>query len=390
MDSYPIPKVEDLLATLGGGEKFTKLDMSQAYQQLQVDDESKQYTTINTRKGLFQYTRLPYGISSGPGIFQRNMENLLQNIPYVIIRVDDILVSGASDEDHLNNLEEVLKRLASAGLRLRKNKCVFMEPQVTYLGHKVSKEGRAGRAMHQRRRMCRSFKSYLGKINYFQKFLPNLSSMLAPLNELLRKETRWHWGKEQMQAFQKSKEFLKSSRLLVHFDSQKELTLACDASQYGLGVVLSHRMDDGSEHPIAYASRTLSNAERNYSNLEREARALVFGVKKFHQYICGRHFSLLTDHKPLESLFNEKKATQPMAAARIQRWALTLAAYNYSIEYKPGPEHANADALSRLPLPVSPPTTPLPAETVFTMELLNSTPVSVIEIRTGTRRDPIL
>ena len=227
-------------------------------------------------------------------------------------------------------------------------------------------------------------------INYYQKFLPNLSSVLAPLHELLCKETRWHWGKEQMQAFQKSKDFLKSSRLLVHYDSQKKLTLACDASQYGLGAVLSHRMDDGSEHPIAYASRTLSNAERNYSNLEREALSLVFGVKKFYQYIYGRHFSLVTDHKPLESLFNEKKATPPMAAARIQRWALTLAAYNYSIEYKPGPEHANADALSRLPLPVSPPTTPLPAETVFAMELLNSTPVSVNEIRTGTRCDPIL
>ena len=149
-------------------------------------------------------------------------------------------------------------------------------------------------------------------------------------------------------------------------------------------------MEDGSEHPIAYGSRTLSNAEKDYSNLEREALALVFGVKKFHQYIYGRHFSLVTDHKLLESLFNGKKAIPTMAAARIQHWALTLAAYDYSIDYKPGPEHANADALSRLPLPVSPPTTPLPVKTVFAMELLNSTPVSVNEIRTGTRCEPIL
>ena len=116
LDNYPIPKVEDLLATLGGGDKFTKLDMSQAYQQLQLDDESKWYTTINTHKGLFQYNRLPYGISSAPGIFQRNMENLLQNISYVIVRVDDILVSGAKDGDHLKNLEEVFKHLGKARL----------------------------------------------------------------------------------------------------------------------------------------------------------------------------------------------------------------------------------------------------------------------------------
>ena len=114
--------------------------MSQVYQQLMLDDESKQYTRINTHKGLFQDTRLPYGISSASGIFQRNMENLLQNIPYVIIEVDDILVSGASDKDHLSNVEDVLKRLASAGLRLRKKKCVFMERQVTYLGHKVTRK----------------------------------------------------------------------------------------------------------------------------------------------------------------------------------------------------------------------------------------------------------
>ena len=242
--------------------------MSQAYQQLLLDEESKQYTTINTHKGLFQYNRLPYGISSAPGIFQRNME-LLWNIPYVIVRVDNFLVSGACDEDHLNNLEEVLKRLASTGLRLRKDKCVFMEPPVTYLEYKVSKQGiqplqdkvdditNAPAPTN-----ASELRSYLGMINYYQKSLPNLSSVLAPLHALLPNEACWHWGKEQMHAFQKSKEFLKSSRLLVHYDSQKKLTLACDASQYCLGAVLSHQMDDGSEYPIAYASRTLSTAKK--------------------------------------------------------------------------------------------------------------------------------
>lgn len=226
---------------------------------------------------------------------------------------------------------------------------MFIEPQLTCLGHKVSKEGI--KSLEDKvdvisnapaPKNVSELKWYLGMIKNNQKILSNLSSVLAPLNELPRKGTRWYWGEEQKEEFQKSKEFLKSSRLLVHYDSQ-ELTLACDASQHCLGAVLSRRMDDGSEHEIAYAARTLSNAKSMF-NLEREAFALTFSVKK---YIYGRHFNLLTDYKPSESLFNENMATPTMAAAGIQRWTLTLAAYRYSIEYKPGLEHANAHALSR-------------------------------------------
>ena len=172
-------------------------------------------------------------------------------------------------------------------------------------------------------------------LNYYQKFLPNLSSVLAPLHRLLNSRTHWHWGKDQQQAFEQSKTFLKSLRPLVHYDNKKELILACDASRNGLGAVLSHKIEDGSEHPISFASRTLTKAERNYSNLEREALVVIFGMKKFHQYIYSRQFIPETDHKPLESFFNKKKATPAMAAARIQRWALTLAAYNYTVKYKP-------------------------------------------------------
>ena len=141
LDNYPIPKTEDLLATLGGGNKFTKLDMSQAYQQLLLDEESKKFTTINTHKGLYQYNRLPLGVSSAPGIFQRTMENLLQGIPHVVVRVDDILVSGKDDPDHLANLEAVLSRLSTAGLKLRLAKCLFMQPEVTYCGYVISGDG---------------------------------------------------------------------------------------------------------------------------------------------------------------------------------------------------------------------------------------------------------
>ena len=183
----------------------------------------------------------------------------------MIVRVDDILVSGANHGDHLKNLEEVFKRLAKAGLRLKKGKCVFMEPQVTYLGHCVSKEGI--QPMEDKVEAITNapppwnvseLKSYLGMINYYQKFLPNLSSVLALLHSLLNSKTHWHWGKDQQQAFAQSKSFLKSSRLLVHYDDKKELILACDASQNSLGAVLSHKMEDGSEHFISFVSRTLT------------------------------------------------------------------------------------------------------------------------------------
>lgn len=141
VDRYPIPKIEDLFASLAQGEKFTKLDMSQAYQQLILDEESRKYVVINTHKGLFQYTRLPFGISSAPAIFQRVMEGLLQGIPHVSVYLDDILITGKNDVEHLATLEAVLTRFEEAGLRLKRSKCVFMAPSVEYLGHTIDAEG---------------------------------------------------------------------------------------------------------------------------------------------------------------------------------------------------------------------------------------------------------
>ena len=395
LDTYPIPKVDDLFARLTGGICFSKLDLSQAYQQLELEENSKQFVVIKTHKGLFRYTRLPFGISFAPGIFQRTMESLLQNIPSVVVYIDDILIRGASEEEHLGNPEQVLSRLEAAGLRLKKNKCTLMAESVTYLGHRIDKDG-----PHPTQEKVEAvqnaptpknvseLKLYLGLFSYYAKFLPNLATVIAPLYQLLQADTKWQWTKGEQNAFVASKNLL-SLQVLAHYDSILPLVLECDASPYGLGAVLSQRYSHGSERPIGCASRSSSCAEKNYSHLEREGLSCVFGVKKFHAYLYGHTFSLVTDHKPLLRLFSEKKAVPMQASSRIQHWALTLAMYEYHLMHRKGIEHANADALSRLPLPIVC-ETPQPPETVLLMEQMQDSPVTVDHIRLMTRHDTTL
>ena len=176
-----------------------------------------------------------------------------------------------------------------------------------------------------------ALKSYLGLLSYYSRFLPNLSTTLAPLYLLLKDGVRWQWTLDQAAAFEESKKLLQKSSFLVHFDPTLKIILACDASAYGIGAVLSHQMPVGSEKPVGFASRTLTKAEQNYSQIDKEALACVFGVQKFRSYLYGHHFTLQTDHKPLLTLFNENKAIPPQASGRIQRWALTLASFEYSI-----------------------------------------------------------
>lgn len=261
----------------------------------------------------------------------------MRGIKGVSTYIDDILISGATIEEHLQTLDIILQKLETVGLKLNKSKCFFLHPRVEYLGHIIDKDGLhptmekvlAIREAPNSRNVSK-LRSFFGIINYYNRFLQNLSTKLAPLYRLLQKYTPWTWGSNEDKAFEAAKRALQDNSLLVHYDETKPLVLAC----YGLRAVLSHIMEDGQERPVAYASRTLSPVEKNYAQLEKEGLAIIFGVKKFHNYLYGRHFIIESDHQPLSYLFNEKKGISQTASSQIQRWALTLSAYQYTITTK--------------------------------------------------------
>ena len=303
------------------------------------------------------------------------------------------MVTGETDEEHLCHLEQVLQRLQKYNIRARREKCAFMSTSVEYLGHVVDAQGlhtTLGKveAISQAPEPTnvQELRSFLGLLHYYGKFMPDLASLLHPLNNILKSDTKWTWSDTCTRAFKQAKRLLVTAPVLAHYNPDLPIKLAADASAYGVGAVLSHMYPDGSERPVAFASRTLSATERNYAQVEKEALSLVFGVRKFHQYLYGRRFVLITDHKPLTTLLGPKHGIPPLAAARLQRWALLLTAYTYSIEYKATKEHANADGLSRLPLG----TRHDPAMDVFMIGQLQALPVTTERLETTTRQDPLL
>ncbi|XP_064462712.1 uncharacterized protein K02A2.6-like [Ornithodoros turicata] len=352
---YPLPRPEELFAKLNGGKHFSKLDLSEAYLQLDLDEDAKKVLVVNTHKGLFRFNRMPFGISSAPAIFQRTMEQVTAGLEGVACYLDDIIVTGRTEAEHLDHLEEVLRRLREYGFRLKKQKCEFLKTEVEYLGQIVSAEGfrpspkkvSALLDMPEPTNVG-ELRAFLGLVQYYVRYVKSLSDLCAPLNQLLRNNVPWEWSSGSAQAFKEIKCRLTSIDSLTHFDPSQTLYMADDASSIGVGAVIYHKVN-GKDKPIAHASKTLTSAQKNYAQIEKEALAIIFGVKKFHQYLWGRKFILYTDYKPLTAIFGSKRGIPVTAPNRMQRWALTLLGHSFDIQYKPTAQFGNADGLSRLP-----------------------------------------
>ncbi|KAG8196623.1 hypothetical protein JTE90_014180 [Oedothorax gibbosus] len=328
-----------------------------------------------------------------PPTFQPPIMLRAEGMGGIKVFMDDVRVTGSSELAHFEALSEFFKKCKEHGLKLNLQKSKFFKKEINFLGHKIDANGLhktdekiSAIAGAPKPKNAQEVQSFLGLVQFYGKFCSNLATIANPLNNLTKKNTRFIWSKDCQKSFQNIKEEICSPQVLVHYDPALPVMLATDASPVGLGAVLSHKMSDGTERPIAFASRTMTDTEKKYSQIDKEALAIVWAVKKFYLYLKGRRFTLITDHKPPVAIFGCKKGLPVLAATRLLHYALTLQSFQFDIIYRNTKEHGNADFLSRLPgqsedLEVK------DDVTLFQLQQIENLPVTAEELAKGTQAD---
>ena len=351
------PTVEDLCVKLNGAQFVSKIDLKAAFNQIELDKNSRHLTTFVTHVGLFRYKRLNFGISCAPEIFQQLIFNLIKDIPNSFNISDDILIFGNDQQSHDQALHEVMQRLNENNLTVNQDKCEWFKTELDFFGLHFSKDGvslsdsKIKDFIETKTPKNKSdLHSFLGLGTYCSRFIRNYASKSTKLWELTRKSTEFKWTSEHDQIFEK----LKSSIIkhaLAYFNKDHVTELYVDASPDGIGAVLVQYDPNNPSNKkiIAFASRCLNELEKKYSQVEREALAIIWACQRFHLYLYGSEFILYTDNKALEFIFNNNKKKPP---PRIERWALKVLQYRFNVIHKPGKENI-ADYLSRYPAEVS-------------------------------------
>jgi len=350
-DTYPLPQITATLDKLQGARYLTTLDLKSCYWQVPLFPESWPITAFTVPgKGLLQFRVMPFGLHSAPATFQRLLDQILgpELEPRIFVYLDDIIICNWTFEEHLNTLKEVFRRLREARLQLNPEKCRFCVNQIKYLGHIVDQEGirtDPGKVSAitdwKVPQTIRHVRQFLGVASWYRRFIPEFATTAAPLTALTRKNAKWSWGPTEQKAFQQLKASLASSPVLACPDFSRPFVLQTDASNTGLGAVLTQFFPEG-ERVIAYASRTLSGPERNYSATELECRLMGYPSEGLRGYLEGYHFKVITDHQALKWL---QKLDSP--TGRLGRWVFELQQYDFDIQYCKSTLNKVADALSR-------------------------------------------
>lgn len=392
---YPIPTIEDILPELTKAKVFSVVDAKNGFWQVQLDEESSYLTTFGTPWGRFRWLRMPFGISPAPEEFQRRLDEALESLEGIKALHDDILVWGCGQtheeavQDHDQKLRSLFERCRTKNIRLNKDKLKLRQKEVVFMGHVI---GEGGLKVDESKIEAiknmptptdkKGVQRLLGMVNYVQKFAPRLSSVTEPLRQLIRKDTEFVWDRTHEECVKEVQAILSSVPVLKFFDVDKQTVLQCDASETGLGACL---IQEG--HPVAYASRALTAAEKNYAQIEKELLAIVFGAEKYEHYVYGRKVIVESDHKPLEIIHKKCLTSAPK---RLQRMLLRLQKFDIDIQYKPGPQMHMADALSRAYLPSQNDNrsyTETEVESVNMVEMLPVSEERVQEIRQNTTDD---
>ena len=351
-DAFPLPRIDESLDTLAGAKYFCTLDLASGYWQVEMAEEDREKTAFCTKFGLFEFNVMPFGLCNAPATFEKLTERALADMQWeeCLVYIDDVIIFGRTFLEVLQRLGKVLERFRQYQLKIKAKKCDLFRKIVEFLGHLVSEDGiRCDPKKIDKiskwptPKNVSEVRSFLGIAGYYRKFIENFSTLAGPLVELTQKDVPFHWGETQEFSMRELQRCLTSAPVLAYPDVNGTFLLDTDASGTGVGGVLSQIQADGEEKPVAYASFTLNKSQRRYCTTKRELLAMVLMIEHFRPYLLGRHFTVRTDHSSLLWL---KAFKDPEGI--LGRWLTRLQLYHFTIEYREGRRHINADTMSRL------------------------------------------
>ncbi|XP_043219275.1 uncharacterized protein K02A2.6-like [Amphibalanus amphitrite] len=353
-DGHPLPRIEDVLDRLRGSLMFSRLDLKDAYHQLELHPDSQNLTTFVSHKGLYRFRRVNFGLASAGPCFQRVMTSMLEGIPGVEVYLDDIIIHAPSQAEHDARLKQVLRRLEDHRVKVNWSKSATGCRDIDFLGYRISAAGvqidpgRISPLLEAPEPQDeKGLRAFLGATGYHARFMPRYSDLVEPLRAALRAD-KFEWSPALSSAVQRVKDAIRQSPALGMFDPALATVLTTDASDVGAGACVTQIDASGSPRVVAYASKSFSPAERNYSTVEKEALAVVWACEKFRHYLWGWKFTLRTDHQALCTIFGPKGSTR--VGRRVARWEARLLEFSFDVEYVRSERNTVADGLSRLPV----------------------------------------